>query len=779
MIHATLIVILGLGLPTPAVQANATFAQQMRPQMQNRPTRFGVIPFEKTRTDVDWSPSVLEKPAPFVPAQPMSPDDAKRLEARKLYVVGYMQKRRGQAAAALETLRKALEADTKSPSVLGQLVDVCLQLGLENDAMQYCKRAIEADPTNVNLLIIFARESEKRGGVDEALRAYELAARSPELRNANPQGRLEVNDRLAALYERKGDKSGAVRVLREIVAVLEAPDKRDFDPAVIRHLARPELRISYHERLARNLRALKQPDEAIRVLERVLAMAPTAHRGRLTFEMAVTHFEAGRFPAALAELEKCIALQLQDEQLYVLYEKTLAQLGRDKELVGSLAAAVAKDANNPVLRLFYAKKLLERKELAAAEEQLQRLGNRAESFPLFVQLYRQRREPDKLLDALVASLGNPNSQELLERQIVLLSQDGDLVNSIADVARKRRGQTTDPKTTVANPGASFLVAVLAVRAKNIGLTQEFRRFCLADRPGINLLSMEWELSELLWEAERYAELVTLCGEIQQRQPAPPVFLRYHALALEMQGKTDDALKTAQKMIESATESRDQASALMVAARIHQHARQYDKAEEVCKRVIDQFNELEARYVLSHILTLKGEQTKAEEQLLKLIETDPQQVPPALRAAANNDLGYMWADDGRHLDRAESMIRTAIELHAQIRESGQPPKANAAYLDSLGWVLFKKGKLADALAELNKAVAAQDGDDPVIWDHVGDVHRQLGNPTQAKVAWEKSIVLFDKKKDSYPDYAKKREAVKTKLKLIDTAPRPKKDAATSP
>ena len=60
---------------------------------------------------------------------------------------------------------------------------------------------------------------------------------------------------------------------------------------------------------------------------------------------------------------------------------------------------------------------------------------------------------------------------------------------------------------------------------------------------------------------------------------------------------------------------------------------------------------------------------------------------------NNDLGYLYADQGKNLEKAEAMIRKAV----------QEEPDNCAYLDSLGWVLFKRGKVKEAVEPLEKAV----------------------------------------------------------------------------
>ena len=52
---------------------------------------------------------------------------------------------------------------------------------------------------------------------------------------------------------------------------------------------------------------------------------------------------------------------------------------------------------------------------------------------------------------------------------------------------------------------------------------------------------------------------------------------------------------------------------------------------------------------------------------------------------------MWADHNMHLDEAEEMIGGA-----------QLDPNNGAYLDSLGWLHYRKGKFEEALNELLRA-----------------------------------------------------------------------------
>src|SRR5262249_30424554 len=139
-------------------------------------------------------------------------------------------------------------------------------------------------------------------------------------------------------------------------------------------------------------------------------------------------------------------------------------------------------------------------------------------------------------------------------------------------------------------------------------------------------------------------------------------------------------------------------------------------------------------------------TKAEEQLELVLKSDPN------NAVACNDLGYLWADQNKNLDRAEELIRKAITIDRRQHRTFSPVAAgkqdgpakdidHAAYVDSLGWVLFRRGKVDEARHELERATALPDGEDPVIWEHLGDVYHHLRDAARARTAWEHARQLY--------------------------------------
>ena len=162
--------------------------------------------------------------------------------------------------------------------------------------------------------------------------------------------------------------------------------------------------------------------------------------------------------------------------------------------------------------------------------------------------------------------------------------------------------------------------------------------------------------------------------------------------------------------------------------------------------LDQDNEIvNAKFYFNYGATAEqaGLYEKAADLLRKSIALDP-----ANAAEAYNYLGYMWADHNMHLDEAEETIRRALEIEPN----------NGSYLDSLGWVEFRKGKFDQALADLLRAAKTIDREDPIVFEHIGDTYLKLNRVPEALESWQKALKLDPKNKS----LADKIERTKTTL-----------------
>jgi len=113
--------------------------------------------------------------------------------------------------------------------------------------------------------------------------------------------------------------------------------------------------------------------------------------------------------------------------------------------------------------------------------------------------------------------------------------------------------------------------------------------------------------------------------------------------------------------------------------------------------------------------------------------------------ALNYVGYTLADAGKDLDRALALITAAHE---------QRPDADYI-VDSLAWVQYRLGLFDLAWENITRCIALG-GDDPIIWDHYGDIALALGKKDEAIRGWSEAIA---RNPDNVEAIRKKLDALK--------------------
>ena len=149
---------------------------------------------------------------------------------------------------------------------------------------------------------------------------------------------------------------------------------------------------------------------------------------------------------------------------------------------------------------------------------------------------------------------------------------------------------------------------------------------------------------------------------------------------------------------------------------------------------------DARLALSNLAVIERRHAPGR----RVAGTGARRVPRRRRRL--NDLGYLWADQNKHLVRAKRMIQKAVDAEPD----------NMAYRDSLGWVLFRLGQYPEAVAELEKAAAGKKPDG-VVLDHLGDAYQKANQRDKAVEAWRKAAEALREEKE-----AEKAEAVEKKM-----------------
>ena len=165
------------------------------------------------------------------------------------------------------------------------------------------------------------------------------------------------------------------------------------------------------------------------------------------------------------------------------------------------------------------------------------------------------------------------------------------------------------------------------------------------------------------------------------------------------------------------------------------------------------------------LERNGQFDKAVEQFNKALEMNPDY------ADACNYLGYMYADKNIHIEEAATLVERALAFEPD----------NGAFLDSMGWILFRQGRFPEALLVLQRA-AELIGNDAVIFDHLGDVHAKLGNPAEALANYKKSAEIDPKNSEvsrKLEDLQHSPSSVPGLERSIEREPRPTRKRRPTP
>ncbi|UCD05953.1 MAG: tetratricopeptide repeat protein [candidate division WOR-3 bacterium] len=126
--------------------------------------------------------------------------------------------------------------------------------------------------------------------------------------------------------------------------------------------------------------------------------------------------------------------------------------------------------------------------------------------------------------------------------------------------------------------------------------------------------------------------------------------------------------------------------------------------------------------LASITSSVGRENETFNTFQKILQID------TLNAVALNYIGYTYAERNDSLEYALRLIDRALEIDAD----------NGYYTDSRGWVLYKMGRLEEALHELKRA--SEIVEDAVILEHLGDVYRELGESNAALDAYKRALEI---------------------------------------
>ncbi len=159
---------------------------------------------------------------------------------------------------------------------------------------------------------------------------------------------------------------------------------------------------------------------------------------------------------------------------------------------------------------------------------------------------------------------------------------------------------------------------------------------------------------------------------------------------------------------------------------HYLKKEYDKAIKSINRAIDNQPEND-KPALASLYSFMAEVYHSNKQdefsdkaFDKAIVLDPD------NAVALNNYAYFLSERAVRLDDAEKMSKKSLDL--------KPGEAN--YLDTYGWIMYKKGDYEKAKVFVKRAIELfGDRADAPLFDHLGNIYYKLNNKDKAIINWK--------------------------------------------
>jgi len=241
---------------------------------------------------------------------------------------------------------------------------------------------------------------------------------------------------------------------------------------------------------------------------------------------------------------------------------------------------------------------------------------------------------------------------------------------------------------------------------------------------------------------------------------PPSHPAYVEARLQVAGIFEDAGDEAAALaeLERVRELRPSRSLDFHVASLRARTGDFEGGKALLESLLTGEDDDEVLYQLGVLHGMHQRVDEALEYMRRTLDENPE------NAHALNYIGYTWAERGENLDEAEAMIRRALEQ-----------RPNDGFItDSLGWVYYMRarplldaGERARGLEYLEKArdqlrlAAELTGGDPVVSEHLGDVHRLLDDKQRALEFYREAVEL-EYREEEQPDLLEKLERLQDEL-----------------
>ena len=674
----------------------------------------------------------------FTPQVERSAADLDRLQARSLFAHGRLLSQRQEYRQALRSFQRAYRLASARQAILDQIVILAIQLDQAPIAARYAAlsdRTTSLDGALLRQLAIYLTERQQ---VDAAVAVYDLAlSKDP---NEKAPSQVLVRHEMGRLHFLQRRFKQSADCFTVVCEALEHPGDFGLDPRIQKMLVGDDG--ATLDIMAESFLKARRPERAAELFRKVNEQRP--NEALLAFHMARIEEQRGHHDTAFEQLKTYLDSGQANAgtEPYDLLERLLGQKtdSHHGDLRDQLERLHQSQPDNVPLAFFLGNYYLKNKEWHSGRKLFAKLVKQAPSVEAYVAYLRilwNDREFGRIIDLLAEIDQRTGDLRTVEQILDEMAAEASGMNRLLEAAEERVSQATAGRQRSDLAFASSVVALKAGHNKKADafFTQAIE---VSDVQVKLARTLAWGLRLLSRERADQSIRVFQQGlEVNAPDTAKALFHFYLAGVHGVSQQIDKALHAAEQAARlnpgSTTFQSRKAWVLFTANR---HA----DAESEYKRLISQFSNdfseearqtlKEAKSSLSIICVATKRMDEAEEWLEQLLDEYPAD-PGAL-----NDLAYLWADRNKNMHRVLPMLEKAVEAEPE----------NPAFLDSLGWALYRLERFDDSVVHLEKAVATEQPDG-IILDHLGDAYFKQTRIDMARSSWQRAIQALDTQTES--------------------------------
>lgn len=688
--------------------------------------------------------------------------DPRNKDALAWYMAGLLAQKRGELKQAAEAFERAAQAAPQSAPPLKALALVLLRLGRIPDGMKKAAEAIELDPddyeTRLQLALIFAsgnKPLEATEMINAALKSQSLNRKTREFVTLH-----QVRARLLLAQQQFAAAADSYEVIFE---ALERPE--DFGLSFRDHQALLKDRASGYAMTGTVLLEAGRTEQAIRVFEalnRVESDRPGDHH----LLLARALFLQDKLPECEKNLDTYFRTGRRDQGSLTLLQDLYNATSRSGGLIDRLNELSVDVADSGRVRMFVGQILLDQGRTDEAAVVYQKLLDEKGEADAYIGLMRvqiARQDPAGLMETMNRAVRSRIQVEEflpLAPSVVIHEEFARKLVTACETAWKESPNELNAAVTCfcaevagqlealesegvllqatleLNPDRNLAVRVLDRYGMNLLLQNKHAQAARAFAqltvvpgllPGQRLMAL-YRLSQAESFNENYPAALEAIQTAISLGPDIPLLHYQLGWVLVQSEAWEEAEKKLRMVLDQFADDRENSlrTRLLLAGLFAQQSRWNEAISEyqliVQSEGVDAETKRRCQLGLSNAYVQNGDMASGEKVLEEIYQQSPDDV------GVNNDLGYLYADQNKNLEQAEKMIRVAV--------AAQPD--NPAYLDSLGWVLFRLGRLEEAVVELKKASSDPAYRDATILEHLGDVYAAMQQLDEAKATWREAL-----------------------------------------